>query len=293
MYNDESGTPNTSLISGAFLPSDGTYTIVARSYFESGGDYELTLEEGVVFPEGGTFFGNGNTIDMYDDPSSTDELELGQTVSGSFRNNNYDIWTFNGTSGQVVSITMTGDFDTYLELYGPDGVQVAYNDDSGSTRMSLISGAVLPSDGVYTIVTHGFGGAGGDYELTLEEGVVEPVVPTYEPPPTPSTVEQGSIERGQTVDAFLDTAERHSWTFEGREGQVVTITMTAAGNGFDTYLELYGANGVMLTYNDDFNGLNSQIDQFELPEDGTYTIVARAYGDFASGDYELTLEVED
>ncbi len=45
------------------------------------------LPQASFFGGDGGFFGNGNTIEMYDNPSSTGELELGQTVSGSFRNN--------------------------------------------------------------------------------------------------------------------------------------------------------------------------------------------------------------
>ncbi|NWF68243.1 MAG: pre-peptidase C-terminal domain-containing protein [Chloroflexi bacterium] len=244
---------------------------------------------------GGGTFGNGNTLDIYDNPNQTGTISIGETVSGQFPDGSYDVWTFDGSAGETISITMTGDFDTYLELYGPDGAQVSFNDDYTSTRISLIPGVVLPADGVYTIVARGFSSRGGNYELTLDEGLVTPEVPTFEPFPTPippSSVEQGSIESGQTVNAELSTGERHAWTFEGRRGETVTISMDADNDGFDTYLELYGPDGTLLTSNDDGgSGLNSLIEDFTLPESGTYTIVARSFADFGSGGYELTLDI--
>jgi hypothetical protein len=280
--DDNSGADSGSLINSYYLFQDGEYTIVVRSLDPSAsGDYELTLLEGA--PPA---------------PPSEEQgsIEFGETVSGRLSEGDRHSWTFEGEEDQVISIAMTGDFDTYLELYGPDDEQLTYDDDGyGSNLNSLISGFTLPDDGTYTIITRSFSDfASGSYELTLEEGIIEPNYPTFEPPPTPETTEQGSIEPNDEVSAELETGERHSWTFEGEEGQEVTITMDADNDGFDTYLELYGPDGTLLTYNDDSRGsLNSQIEDFELPEDGTYTIVARSFGDFGSGDYELELEVED
>jgi hypothetical protein len=276
-----SGSGSTSQISSYPLFADGEYTIIVSSFTSTSGDYELSLLEGAPPP-----------------PPSEEQgsLEFGETGSGRLSEGERHSWTFEGEEDQVISITMIGDFDTYLELYGPDEEQLITDDDGyGSNLNSLISGFTLPEDGTYLIIARSYSDfASGSYELTLEEGVVQPNYPTYEPPPTPESVEQGSIEVGDTVDAELEVGERHSWTFEGEEGQEVTITMDADDNGFDTYLELYGPDGDFLTSNDDSRGsLNSQIEEFELPEDGTYTIVARSYSDFAGGDYELELEVND
>src|SRR5690606_9213184 len=60
---------------------------------------------------------------------------------------------------------------------------------------------------------------------------------------------------------------------------------------FDAYLRLLDPSGRELTTDDDSAGdLNAQISGFELPVDGTYTIVASGFDDAASGDYTLTLE---
>ena len=66
-----------------------------------------------------------------------------------------------------------------------------------------------------------------------------------------------------------------SYTFEGNAGNTITISMTASGAQFDTYLRLLGPDGDEVTFNDDSGGmLNSLIGPLSLPEAGTYTIVA-------------------
>lgn len=69
--------------------------------------------------------------------------------------------------GDVVAIIMTSeDFDTVLTLLGPDGEEVAFNDDFGGTLNSQIIYRA-PEAGNYTIVTQSFDGEGGDFEIQV------------------------------------------------------------------------------------------------------------------------------
>lgn len=102
-------------------------------------------------------------------------------VSGQITDTNtFDTYAFDGTEGQRVIISATATsptLDTKLFLIGPNGAQVAENDDSGvvspSVRRSdaLIANFVLPTTGTYTIIASRyatlFGGTIGDYNLTL------------------------------------------------------------------------------------------------------------------------------
>ncbi len=208
-------------------------------------------------------------------------LSYGDTVTGEL-NQTQDSWTFDGVAGDVVSIAMTSaDFDTYLELNGPDGQQVMVNDDGGEGLNSLIEEFTLPATGTYTIVARSFGNAGtGSYSLSLVTGGSSSV-------PAIPTGGSGSLSYGDTVTGTLNQTQ-DSWTFEGRAGDSVTIAMTSAD--FDTYLELYGPDGQVVTTNDDGGqGLNSLIDNFVLPADGTYTIVARSFANAGTGSYSLSL----
>lgn len=99
--------------------------------------------------------------------------------------NALDVYTFDGTAGQIVTITMQRSpgsiLDTNVFLLSEAGIQLANNDDApaGSfvgatdrTTDSLISGFTLPADGEYTIVASRFGtffgGTSGAYQLTLQ-----------------------------------------------------------------------------------------------------------------------------
>jgi len=69
--------------------------------------------------------------------------------------------------GDTVAIILTSeDFDTVLTLLGPDGEEVAFNDDYGGTLNSRIVYSVT-TPGTYTVVTKSFDGQGGDYSLQV------------------------------------------------------------------------------------------------------------------------------
>lgn len=260
IVNDDGGEGLNSLIEEFALPTTGTYTIIARSFGDRGvGSYELSLTSGgaAVIPTGSS-------------------IAYGDTVTSSL-NQNQEEWTFNGSLGDIVTIAMTStDFDTYLELNGPDGQQLIVNDDGGEGLNSLIEGFVLPVNGTYTIIARSFASAGtGNYTLSLTTvgGVSAPT--------------GSSIAFGDTVTGTLNQTQ-DSWTFEGSAGDSVTISMTSTD--FDTYLELYGPDGQVVTTNDDGGqGLNSLIENFVLPANGTYTIVARSFANAGTGSYTLSL----
>jgi hypothetical protein len=82
-------------------------------------------------------------------------LEAGdQTMNdGTFA----DIWTFQGSAGQSVTIdVMSDDFDAYAQLLDAAGNRLAEDDDSGgnlNARMIF----TLPATGQYQIVVNNFG----------------------------------------------------------------------------------------------------------------------------------------
>ncbi|MEA5449754.1 pre-peptidase C-terminal domain-containing protein [Leptolyngbya sp. CCNP1308] len=94
------------------------------------------------------------------------------------------------------------------------------------------------------------------------------------------------VARADTVleEAGTIYPAESTYTFEGTAGQVMTITL--ASEDFDPVLSLTGPGEAEIATNDDFGGtLNSTI-IVELPEDGTYTVVARSFSG-QGGDYDL------
>jgi tetratricopeptide (TPR) repeat protein len=78
-----------------------------------------------------------------------------------------DDYTFSGTAGQAIAISMTSDeFDTLLTLVGPDNQEIATNDDYARSLNSTII-ITLPSTGEYKVQARSFSGMGGNYSLTV------------------------------------------------------------------------------------------------------------------------------
>jgi hypothetical protein len=65
--------------------------------------------------------------------------------------------TFSGEAGQRVTIEMSAEGgDTYLLVRGPDGTEIATDDDDGPGRNSRITGLKLPTTGTYTVIATSF-----------------------------------------------------------------------------------------------------------------------------------------
>ncbi|HRE49126.1 MAG TPA: PPC domain-containing protein [Aggregatilineales bacterium] len=131
-------------------------------------------------------------------------------VSGRIGNSNpVDVWSFNGTAGQIVTIQMDaiqgGSLDAQLILLDGQGNVVASNDDASNvTRNAAIVNKALPSTGLYVIVATRFGkiigGTEGNYQLaiTTTGGTVAGATPAVSPTPggiilQPTPVGGGSV----------------------------------------------------------------------------------------------------
>ncbi|MBC8099999.1 MAG: PPC domain-containing protein [Armatimonadetes bacterium] len=133
--------------------------------------------------EGG-IIGGLETIDFTTE-LATPILYGSDTLGTILPNNKFDVYTFAGVAGDVVTIELlqaNGSLDPLLFLVAPDSLEAATNDDAvpGENTNSIIQEFVLPLTGTYTIVaTHFgtiFGGTTGGYTLSLRR--VTPVLPT-------------------------------------------------------------------------------------------------------------------
>jgi hypothetical protein len=258
-YDDDSGGDTDAWIEYFVLPDDGSYTIVTSDISGEMGTYTLTLEIAELEVQG--------------------VLAFDQTVAATLESGVRHHWFLEGTTGDIVTISMLasdGDWDTYLELYAPDGVQLAFDDDSGGDSNAAILELELPSTGTYRVVARGYSADQvGDYELTVEKVALEI---------------QGTLVSDQVVTGTLEAGVRHHWLFEGEQGEIITITLIAVTEDWDTFLELYAPNSEQVMIDDDSGGeSNAAILQFELPLTGTYRVVARGFSDIDMGEYELTL----
>jgi hypothetical protein len=203
-------------------------------------------------------------------------------VEGTLPRAGVEIWYLEAAEGYVtirLDAAESAVLDPYLELYDADGVIVTEDDDSGAGYNALIADFPVTVSGTYTIhaLTYSTYSGAGDYTLSLEI--------TEKP--------QGEvITYGQTVEGTLTQDAQQGWFFQGAEGDVITIIMSAldGDEDIDCYLELYSPTGVMLTDDDDSGKeFNALIEYYELPADGIYRIVTiNKFG--LGGAYELALE---
>lgn len=187
-----------------------------------------------------------------------------------------DEWVFNGQAGERVNVVLNSQFDSYLELYNPDGELIASNDDSGNSLNAALFDIQLNKAGSYGIVVRGYGGSVGGYALALTGGH--------------PTQGGGMLTSGETRNVVL-SENGSKWRYQGQQGTYLTIDIKGA-RGVDSFLSLYGPDGTQLTGDDDSGGnLNPEIIDYPLPANGVYTVRAHTIAD--TGLITLTLTASD
>lgn len=200
-------------------------------------------------------------------------------------NSYYNPYTFEGRAGQQVSIEMTSrELNAYLILLGPDGTDLAQDNDSAGNQNARIV-LTLPQTGMYTVYANTFQpGESGRYNLRVAAGA------SSTPSPNPTRLilrEQGELGAGSQVWRE-DGSLYQEYSFEGTSGQTVTITLES--DEFDTYLMLFDQTGQVIAQNDDIspNSTNSSI-TISLPQTGMYRVIANAYDRSGRGRFVLTV----
>ncbi|MBK9123086.1 MAG: protein kinase [Chloroflexi bacterium] len=265
------------------LPVDGQYTvIVARLFGARGntiGDFTLSLVDESAQP---------TAILALDEPASG---TLGDEIPGT-------VYAFEAQSGDEISLAAyatSGNLDTYLRVINPSGVLVAENDDASvSTSNSVIERLQIQDAGTYRVELERFrgesGNTAGNYVLILTAGDAAP----YDVSILNEGELQVDVAQFNTIDS---TFPSRAYSFEGRQGMIVTITMSALDGNLDPFLELYAPNGDKIAENDDISlsdATRSQLAGIWLPEDGTYRIVTtryRAEAGNTTGRFELLLNL--
>jgi len=196
-------------------------------------------------------------------------IAYGQIVDGELQDADGDTWTFYGTERDRISITLiSDDFDPYLELFDPDEMSVATDDDSAGNLDSHIT-LTLEETGTFTINARAFGSSSeGAYTLSLEVAA------------------SNVIAYGETVEAELFPGG-NLYSFDAQAGEFITILMTS--EDFDTYLELYDPSGDMLATDDDSAGDLDSLITFTIQSDGRFVIMARALSISGNGDFEISV----
>jgi|GEM_PF-4351658 len=99
------------------------------------------------------------------------------------------------------------------------------------------------------------------------------------------TIESGIDEQGHQILVMI----------EGEAGQLFTAETSRPNFDLDPVLMLRNAEGDPVVFNDDVDdeSRDARIDGFELPEDGTYTLVVASANGRGIGDFALTVTLSE
>ena len=201
-------------------------------------------------------------------------------MTGSLGEEDRHGWTFEGSAGDEVIITLDGlgGLDPVVQLLGPGGSVLAENDDFDGTDSRVE--ATLTTSGTHTIIARGYSGGAGDYRLGL-------FVAGQEPTDTTAAPGGGTIGYGETVTGSLAEERPDEWRFSAAAGDVITAVLE--GPDIDSVISLLDPDGEVLVYEDNYGqGGDEVIANLALPASGTYTIVVSEWSGEA-GNYELEL----
>jgi hypothetical protein len=292
-WDDDSGG-NLNARVNARLPQDGSYTLIATSFFpQTYFAYDLTLEcRGRLNP---TPLACGESVESEITPDDD------SGVRNEFGQHFHDAYVFEGSADQSVTITMQADRladssdefeyplgDPYLYLFDPEGTLIAEDDDGAGDFGALIQQR-LYADGEYFLVATSFGASEFfPYEVTL--ACSDPTVPPAEPIPVACGDRITAALEPTDSTGFLGPDYFHDlYDFEGVKGDVLTVSMS--GSDGDSFLVLLDPNEEVVVFDDDSGGgFDALLAGVELGADGTYSIVATSFSPAEFFEYELTVQ---
>ena len=167
------------------VSNDSFITITSGSSGSGNGTVNFSVASNIGPERSASIVVGGQVFTVTQNPGGScapTPITIGQTVNGNLTTSAcplgdgtfYDPYSFNGTAGQRVAVSMTSSqFDTFLILNRPDGSTFTVDDDGGGGTNSRIppgSGFVtLPVTGTYTIWANAFDQSNttGSYSLTL------------------------------------------------------------------------------------------------------------------------------
>ena len=176
-----------------------------------------------------------------------------------------------------------GNGDATLSLLGPDGAEVASDDDSGGNGAARIETALQP--GTYCAVVRSFDDTPMTAFVRVGRTEMEALTPGMDAAPDPAT-DQGDSAAACADAPILGTLGDAPLTFQGpanAAGHIrftldapMPVSITAENSDADPAIKLLGADGDQIAENDDFDGLNARIDVSAPLDAGTYCIALEA-----------------
>lgn len=236
------------------------------------------------------------TSDPAGDASTQAQISAGQSVESALEaDGDVDWYRLSVEQGQRYTVTLNATpadngLDPLLVIYDAQNEMIAYNDDADETlnsRLTFVPGA----SGVVFVEARAFSDASsGGYTLSVSASPIPPDDAGND------ATTRARIAPGRALTGVLEYEGDVDWyRLDARTGQRYRIILASAEEREDALddplLQVMDADGNVLAYNDDYNGLNSQID-FVPTRSGPVYVVAGAFADASAGAYTLSAERE-
>jgi len=223
------------------------------------------------------------------DRNTRGRIATGQTITSALDfAGDSDWYRIRLTEGESYRFTLSrsGDAplgDPLVRIHGPDGAELAYDDDGGGDLNSYLE-FTAPTTGNYFVEVSVFGGEGtGGYTLAAYAGDIA----------GDNTTDASLSADGDYREGVLSPAGDRDWyRVELSEGQALRIGVDTAqvGEGLgDPYVVLYGPDGSEVGRDDDGGeGLNAWL-EYQATSTGAHFVEVRGYSEDASGRYGVSI----
>lgn len=211
-------------------------------------------------------------------------------ASTLFADDPSDIWLFEGTHGDIITISVTGDgvLQPIFSLIAYDAPVLENSPEPFLSRTgTAISPAqliefTLPDDGAYALRVEGIGGTTGSYTLKIAK--------------IRDGAESAQLLRaGQTYQDSLQRGEQRLWQFDGNAGDSISLELkTPRRSSLIPHVKLTAPNGRTILVESRTDGDTLRIGSYRLPMTGAYILqiapLTTAEGDSSEGSYTLTFQ---
>jgi len=268
------------VIDDVVAPVTGTYLVLVASFntgFNGQGTYRLSVTH-TALPV---------TVSPGDEGGP---LTNGGMHTGTIDTGDVDLWTFEATAGDRISVHIgeitdtNGAFGPWIRLWSPTGTSLG---DTAGAAAAVIDDAVAPATGTYFVLVAsfntGFHGT-GTYRLSM----------THTPGPiTVSPGDQGGpLTVGVPSSGTIQTGDVDVYTVTATAGDHLTVSVgevTDTNGAFGPWIRLWAPNGASLG---DVAGASAAvINNVTAPVSGTYLVLVASFntGFNGTGTYNVTV----
>jgi hypothetical protein len=215
------------------------------------------------------------------------------------------LYTFQGSEGDQVSISMTGKLDSYLVLLGDAGQLLAHADEGGeATGDALIEDYELPYDGNYYVVATTFvyldGIMATDTTLRVPLAYEIVLTGTTALEDLETTITITPLEVGEPFEGELTTeAPIGYFQFSGEDNAAINLVFNFESMASYPMFYLFDAEGNRIAMSPQMDGTSeADLLDFALPEDGDYLVMVmdsffididEESGSYGIGNFNLAL----